>query len=428
MESFVTYVLWGVYLLSLYFAVLWFLVFLDKGLEEEKKKQLQKHPFVTIVIPAYNEMKREDTGEVRAVITETIRTTMQIDYPQDKFEVIIINDGSTDATSAVIKKTIKEFPGRNITFIDKKKNEGKWAAMNDALALAKGEYFISMDGDSLLPKNILKEMLPYFSSKKVACVMPNMKVMAPKRFIEKVQWYEYIVNMYYKKLMSRLDCVHVAPGPFSVFRTDIVRKIGGYRPGYNTEDLEITLRLQKEQYKVIQALDVDVFTKAPPNFKAWYRQRNRWFRGATMNAMKTHKDMIFSKKHGDFGMIQMPTILISGILGVILVLTTLYYFFKPYATYFWNMHYVNFDFLTFLKDITPDFHILDLNFMNVTIMIITICIATATIFIAHRASRESVRKQGFFALAFFFMFYYLLMGFAWLGVCFDMARGKKYRW
>lgn len=428
MAHFFEIAIWITYVISLYFAVFWFLVFLDGGLKEERKKPLRRFPFVTIVIPAYNEVRRDETGEVRNVIEQTIATTMDIDYPKDRFEVIVVNDGSTDSTAKVIRKTMKKFSGRNISFIDKKVNGGKWQAMNDALKLAKGEFFVSMDGDSLLPRNALKGMLPHFSSPKVACVMPNMKVMKPKNLMEKVQWYEYIVNMFYKKLMGKLDCIHVAPGPFSAFRTDVIRKLGGYTHGYNTEDLEITLRLQKNDYKVVQTLSVDVYTKAPDSFKVWFRQRKRWFRGATMNAVTTHRDMMFSPKSGDFGVMQMPVLVIGGLMSLIIFTTTLYYFFKPYVKYFWNLHFVDFDVMTFIRDFTPGFEPLSLNFVNVAIMLVTLFVATFILIRAHSASRESMKKYGWFSLAMFFLFYYLVMAFAWTGTLWDIIRQRKYRW
>ena len=162
--------------------------------------------------------------------------------------------------------------------------------------------------------------------------------------------------------------------------------------------------------------------------KVWYRQRNRWFRGAAMNALTTHRSMIFSRKHGDFGMIQMPTIILGGLLSVILITSTVYYSLKPYVIYLWNLQYVDFDFWTFVTMFKFNFNILDINFMSVVIMIFTLSLGIFVFIKSHSLARERIGKQGIMPLLIFFMFYYLLMGVAWLSVAFDMVRGKVYKW
>ena len=69
--------------------------------------------------------------------------------------------------------------------------------------------------------------------------------------------------------MSIVNCVHVAPGPFSVYRKDILERLNGFDEKNLTEDLEISLRLQKENYKILQAMDTEVYTFVPKDFKAF---------------------------------------------------------------------------------------------------------------------------------------------------------------
>ncbi len=428
MELFISITLFVAYFISLYFVVFWFLVFLDDGLAEEKQVKPTVLPFVTIVIPAFNEIMRKDTGEARNIIAKTIDITLSIDYPQELFEVIIVNDGSTDGTRDAIREVIALHPGRNITFIDYKVNRGKWYAMNRALKVAKGEFFVSMDGDSLLPRSILRKLIPYFADDSVGCVMPNMKVIAPTNFIERLQQYEYTINMFYKKLMSKLDCVHVAPGPFSVFRTSVIREVGGYRHGHNTEDLEITMRLQKSHYKVVQVMTVDVYTKVPSNLKTWFRQRNRWLRGSTVNAITTHRALLFSKEHGDFGFIQMPAILAGGLIALIFMTTGIYYFFKPYVMYFAKMRLVDFDFTTMLRDITPHWYLLDVQMLNVIIFAFTFVLGLFFLIRSHQRDKRPLLQHGVMPLIAFMFLYFFLIGMVWVNVSYDMVRKRSYKW
>jgi len=428
MELVLNIVLWVVAVISLYFAVFWLLVFFEGGSLPHKKKKLDSFPFVTIVIPAYNECEREDTGEVRGVVDTTIKHAMSLDYPQDRYEVIVVNDGSTDDTPRVIESAVKQYAGRNILYINKCQNQGKHAAMNDAIAIARGEFLVSLDGDSLLTPDILKGILPYFVSDDIGCVCPNMTVMDPRTFLEKVQWYEYIINMFYKKLMSHLDCVHVAPGPFSVFRTEVLKKIGGFRSAYNTEDLEITYRLQKNHYRIVQALDVGVQTKAPSTWRAFLRQRKRWFIGATLNTLD-YRSMLFNKSHGDFGFIQLPLVLASPILAVVILSTLLAYTLKGQYTLWKELWVIDFDVWHYVRSMQFNFNLLDIDFIT---LIASICMLSITVMVLVASFRTA--KERLFAmdkvipLYFFVSFYYLLMGFSWVASAYDIVRRKKLRW
>ncbi|MBD3319298.1 glycosyltransferase [Candidatus Woesearchaeota archaeon] len=419
--------LWTVAILSVYFAVFWFLVFLDGGSKEHRRKKLDTCPFVTIVVPAYNECVREDTGEIRGVVDSTIHHVMNLEYPQDRYEVIVVNDGSTDNTHEVISKAVAQYHDRNIRYINKEKNAGKHEAMNDAIALAKGEFLVSLDGDSILKPHVLKELLTYFVEDDIACVCPNMQVLKPKTILERIQWYEYVLNMFYKKLMSHIDCVHVAPGPFSVYRIDAIRHIGGFRSAHKTEDLEITYRLQQAKYRIVQALDVKVATKAPDTWRAFFRQRKRWFRGALLNTFDYRK-LLFSKEHGDFGFIQLPFVLASPVMAVVMISIFLYYSLKNYFKMFKEWYVINFDFMHYLRSLTLNFNILDLDFVSLVTFIFIFSITCYVLYKAFVACKEKLLDQGKISLGLFLFFYYLLVSSAWVMVVYDLATRRKGKW
>ena len=408
--------LWTAYLISLYFAVFWFLVLMDKE-KMPKLRKLKKYPFVSIVVPAYNEGKN---------IIATLESLTKLNYQKNKLEIIVVNDGSTDNTNDIVADFIDKNRYSNIKLINKK-NGGKGSALNDGLAIAKGEFFVCLDADSIVTKDALVKILPHFTEESIAVVLPLLKVAKPKNLWQKMQWLEYIINLFYKRLISRLNCVHVAPGPFSVYRRDVLKRIGGFDENNITEDLEITLRLQSKNYKIVQLLDAEVFTLAPKTFKELYKQRKRWYKGSILNAFK-YKYMIFNKKYGDFGIMQMPTIIISGLIAIILVISSLYYGLKPYIKTLYNSIFIDFDFYTLIKAFKFDFSLLDLDYMTLLVAIITLCISILVIRKSHAAAKEKPSKYGTLALVSYLFFYFFVIGLIWIGIVIDFARGKKQKW
>ncbi|MDP7180741.1 MAG: glycosyltransferase [Candidatus Woesearchaeota archaeon] len=417
MESFIRALIMFAYLIALYFVVFWLLVLFEKK-PEQNQKPLKQFPFVTILIPAYNEEKK---------ITSTLKSILKLDYPKNKLDFIVVNDGSTDNTLQLIKDVIHENKEFKIRLINQK-NHGKGAALNKGLKEAKGEFFICLDADSYVKEDSLKKLLPYFDKKDIACVLPVMKVRSPGNFLQKMQWFEYIVNMFYKELMGRLDCIHVTPGPFSIYRTSILKKVGCFDEDHNlTEDLEIALRLQSKNYKIIQALEGEVSTISPKTIKSLYDQRNRWYKGSILNAFKYGK-MMFNKKYGDFGIIQMPVIIISGVIAVIIITALFYYnIWRPFGEFI-KMRYIDFDFLTLIKTFTFDFHILDLDFTSISLAIIMLIISVFIFTKSHVVLKEKVNKHGILSSVIYLLSYFVLLGIIWIGILVELMIGKKQRW
>jgi len=409
-------VLWTCYLISLFFAIFWFLVLIDKDVKTKLRK-LKKFPLVSIIIPAYNEEKN---------ITTTLTSLIKLNYPKNKLEIIVINDGSTDNTQNLVRDLMSKNKSFKIKLIDKK-NEGKGAALNDGLKLCKGEFFVCLDADSIVSKDALEKILPHFTHEDIVAVLPLLKVDKPKNLWQKMQWLEYIVNMFYKRLMSNLNCVHVAPGPFSVYRTDVLRRLNGFDEDNITEDLEISLRLQSKNYRIVQLLDAEVFTIAPKSFRELYKQRNRWYKGAVINAFK-YRYMMFNRKYGDFGILQMPTIVISGLIAIILVTSLFYYGLKPYIKLMYNTVFVDFDFYTLLKTFKFNFHFLDLNYTAILVAIIMLTLSIIILRKSHSEINENPNRYGILSSISYLFFYFLVIGFIWIGILFDLAFRRKQKW
>ncbi len=409
-------VVWVIYLFSLYYGIFWFLVYLDYGTKEQSLKT-EKNSSVTIAIPAYNEEES---------IAATIDAVTALDYPKDKLEILVINDGSKDNTAKIVESVVKNKEGYNILLINQE-NGGKGSAMNNALRQAKGEFFISLDADSYVRSDALRVIMPYFDNEEVSCVLPVIKVKNPRTLMQKLQYVEYLVNFFYKKLMSRLDCIHVTPGPFSVYRTEILRKLGGYDENNLTEDLEMALRLQKYHYKIEQILGTEVLTDAPENFKAFYKQRNRWYKGSLINVWN-YRNILFNRSYGEFGMFHLPAAFSVALIAIVYVTYILSkYIFKPALNYLNDLSYINFNVPFAISKSFEQFSLLDLNYMIMFLGLAIITISLIVLKNAFKFTQERMRTA-LFSSSLFLIFYPTVLAITWLGVIFDLVRGKRQKW
>lgn len=410
-------ILWITYFVSLYFTVFWFTVFIEQwgNIGNEKNKKLKSFPIVSIVIPAYNEENN---------ILKTLNSVLDLDYPKDKLEVLVVNDGSADSTRAKVERVVKK--NNNVILINQR-NHGKASALNNGLKKAKGEIFVCLDADSIVMPDALKKLLPYFDNPDVALVLPLMKAKKPENLLQKLQFIEYLINIFLKKLMGYLDCIHVAPGPFSVYRKSVLEKLGGFDVGNITEDLEMTLRIQKHNYKIVQDTHASVFTATPNNLRAYYKQRSRWNRGGLVNGIK-YKELMFNKNYGDLGLIQAPVLILSCLLALIVLFATLYYLIQPNLRHIINLSLINFDILTFIKNWELNFNLLDLSFPKITIFFVMAFFTSLTLYLSHKYTREKIFKNGIFSLFVFLFFYFLLLGIIWVGVIKDLITMKKINW
>ncbi len=239
---------------------------------QKVKKELFKDselPKVSILIPVYNEGK---------TVEMTLKSILTSNYPKEKFEVIVVDDGSDDDTLRYIKK----FESK-IVRVFSKKHGGKGKALNFAIKKAKGEIVFSMDADTLVKPWSVKNMVKYFKKKEVMCVTPAMTVYKPKGLLQKIQYVEYLTGLFLRKSFSSLNAIHVTPGAFSAYRKSFFDKYGGYDEDNITEDLELSLRVQFKGYIIENAPEAPAYTIAPKTFVSLLKQRRRWYVGLMKN-------------------------------------------------------------------------------------------------------------------------------------------------
>lgn len=411
--SFIIYV-WAICFFSVYIALFW--IFVVAFFEADKKKKLSKLPSVTIAVPAWNEEK---------TILDTLRSIHKLDYPKSKLEVIVINDCSKDNTAKVVAKFIKQKKYSYIKLLNNKKNLGKSGGVNRALKMAKGEFFSILDADTVLDKHLLKQILRHFVNDNIAAVTTQAKVYEPKTLLEKMQRIEYIFASYIRRMMSLIGTLHYTNGVLSVFRTKILRKVGGISDQVLTEDLEIAMRLKAYGYDVIMCEEAYGYTKVPPTMKTLWKQRVRWFRGYIETCL-LHRKIIGNRAHGLLGLFQLPLelimlliMLVSGVFLFYQIGKYLYNFIAKLILL--NVHYFEgWEFPT-LKE-----YLLSFNLKFVFPIIIALFVG---LYLYHRAHKHTDEKWKYLISSFSYLFLYpIIRGLQLFHAVYLEIIGAKRRW
>ncbi|MDD2678394.1 MAG: glycosyltransferase [Candidatus Nanoarchaeia archaeon] len=268
----------------LFFSFICILIFIDNydrlWIDPKPKKKYS----ISAIIPAYNEQKS---------IEKTVNGIYMQDYPKELFEIIVVNDGSTDNTKKICQKLQKQ----GIIKLINKKNGGKANAVNLGIKNAKNELIYIMDADSFPEKNSFKSMIGYFNDPKVAAVSSSMKVNSKKNFFEKMQWIEYSLSILFRKIQSLFNSMYVTPGPGSIYRKSVINEVGGFNEETLTEDMEIAFNIQNKGYAIENSMNSIVYTNTPIFLKQLLKQRKRWYSGYFDDSSK-YKHLLFNPKKG----------------------------------------------------------------------------------------------------------------------------------
>lgn len=268
--------------------------FLDNRKKMRKEERVVNNDFfpsVTFLVPCWNEEK---------TVGLTVKSILDLDYPKDKIRVIVIDDGSKDDTFNIAKKYENDQ-----VMVLQKENGGKHTALNLGLEYTSTDLVAIIDADSTLDKNALREAAKYFKDQEVKGLASCMQIRDVNTIWQRAQAVEYMLSTFWRKSYSAIDAIQVMPGPFSVFRRSVFDEIGNYRKAHNAEDFEMTLRLHKNHYKIVNAHKAYVYTVGPATLKGLLRQRVRWIHGFLENA-RDYRFMFFKREYGNFGLFTLP--------------------------------------------------------------------------------------------------------------------------
>jgi len=290
---------------AIYFEAFLLVTFLSRPARAARAREIStRTPVVAMVVPCYNE---ENT------VGGTIDSLIKLEYPPDQLRIILVNDGSTDNTGAVMD-AYRTHP--QVTVIHKE-NGGKDTALNAGIAAApEAELVGCLDADSFVEANALKEMISSFDDPKVGASTAAMSVHNAKSILERMQNAEYILGIALRHILASINGLYVTPGPFSLYRRDALVSLGGFRSGHNTEDMEMALRMQRAGLIIENAPGARVFTKAPKTVPALLKQRVRWTTGFLRNMLYDYRDLVGNPKYGALGMLVLPLGFLAIIGGI----------------------------------------------------------------------------------------------------------------
>lgn len=255
-------------------------------------------PTVTVVVPAYNEEK---------VITKTIRTILASTYKN--LSVLVVNDGSTDDTEAVVKKGFANDPRVKIIT---QRNGGKWKAANTAFSMVTSEIVVAIDADTLVDPDAIGYLIQNLADPEVAAVAGNVKVGNERKLLTKLQAIEYVTSQNIdRRAFELFNGMMVVPGAIGAWRTDVVRDVGFYSADTMTEDADLTVSILRAGYRVVFEERAYTYTEAPESIRAFLAQRLRWTLGMMQTAWK-HKGSIWQRTR--VGLITLPDYLVFGVL------------------------------------------------------------------------------------------------------------------
>ena len=357
---------------TLFVGVFYLLTFFENR-SKFKDPRVKTYPRVSVIVPAYNEEK---------TLAKTVSSLLGMDYPKDRIEVIVVDDGSKDRTYEIAKG----FSDKRVR-VFKKENGGKGSAINLGIGKAGGEFVAVLDADSFVSKGALKRMVGYFEKKSVMAVTPTLKVYQPSGFWQQIQSIEYLFSVFFRKIFSFMQGVYVTPGPLSVYRKSFFRKHGGFDEKNITEDLEVALRIQSKNYDIQNSINAYVYTVAPNTFGGLMKQRVRWFTGLTDNLYEYRG--LFGRRYGSLGVFILPI----GVISILLVLLHLAYYGVMGGlnalNSLYNLYLVNFDFTTIVKEYFSGFSWW--NLLNPLMVLFIVLIASST-FILYLAKKYSGDK------------------------------------
>ncbi|HKU18147.1 MAG TPA: glycosyltransferase family 2 protein [Candidatus Saccharimonadales bacterium] len=247
-------------------------------------------PKVTLLVPAHNEA---------AVIEKTLDCLRHIDYPAEKLQIVIADDGSTDDTAQVVRRYARRCQDGHQFTLFSQPNGGKADVLNNALAAqATGRLVMCLDGDSLIAPNAVRLAVGYFRDPRVVALASNVNILTGGTPLGLIQRFEYLISYHMKKAQTVFNIEYIIGGIGSMFRRNMLDIVMYYDTNTMTEDIDLTMKILKQgnkAYRVVYAADCITYTEAVPSFRSLINQRFRWKYGR-LQTFRKNAQMFFSTK------------------------------------------------------------------------------------------------------------------------------------
>ncbi|ABR30092.1 glycosyl transferase [Thermosipho melanesiensis] len=223
------------------------------------------YPLVSVIIPCYNE---------EAVIGNTIRAVEKNSYKN--FEIIVIDDNSTDSTFEIAKGLEKEY--NNLKVIKKKGEKGKPQSINEAMEIAKGEIVLIIDADARIPENYISSHVYCFSNPKVEMIFTNFEAynfrFTPVFIIQEI-YFNFVKTIFYSNIIVKM--IFMGNGIF--FRKSLLERILPIDPTTLVDDFSMATKLSKLKVKEFYSTYPYIKIQFAKSFKDLWKQHKRWYTG-----------------------------------------------------------------------------------------------------------------------------------------------------
>ncbi|WP_445191666.1 glycosyltransferase [Sphingomonas sp. Tas61C01] len=249
-------------------------------------------PTVSVIVPAYNEER---------VIVSSVERVLASDYAG--IEVMVVDDGSKDATSARVREAFADDPRVRLLTLE---NGGKAAALNRALLHASGEVIIALDADTQFEPETITRLARWFADPRIGAVAGDARVGNRVNLVTRWQAVEYITAQNLeRRALAGFDAMTVVPGAVGAWRRTALDAVGGYPEDTLAEDQDLSIAVQRAGWRITYDPDAVAWTEAPETFRALAKQRFRWAFG-TLQCLWKHRGILRSGKPSGLAWVGLP--------------------------------------------------------------------------------------------------------------------------
>lgn len=247
---------------------------------------------VSVIIPAFNEAKVIEASVQRVLASEDVA-----------LEVIVVDDGSTDGTSAIVSRAFAHDPRVRLLTLQ---NGGKAAALNSALRLATAPIVVALDADTQFEPFTIARLARWFADPAVGAVAGNAMVGNRVNLVTKWQAVEYVTAQNLeRRALARFGAITVVPGAVGAWRRAALDAVGGYPTDTLAEDQDLTIAVQRAGWTVAYDTQAVAWTEAPESFRALSKQRFRWAYG-TLQCLWKHRGIWREGKPAGLSWVGLP--------------------------------------------------------------------------------------------------------------------------
>lgn len=277
--------IWGLMFINIFLSIGGF-IYMYKVNKTDGHIPLKEYPMVSVMVPAHNES---------IVIRKTVLALLNFDYPKDRYEIIVINDNSSDNSAEVLSKIQAKFPDRKLIVLNtdnKLGGKGKSNALNIALSVASGSVIAIYDADNTPAPNALRILVEnLMADEKLGAVIGkfrtrNRNASLLTRFVNIETLAYQCMNQAGRFFFFKLCTI---PGTNFVIRRSIINQMGGWDTKALSEDTEISFRIYRMGYYIKFMPLAVTWEQEPQKLKQCFKQRTRWAKGNIYVLLKNFK-------------------------------------------------------------------------------------------------------------------------------------------